>query len=85
MESVKSEKYSNEKFYKILKGIDSRKHLMTDEQNRLVQRYIRNFQLNGVHFDEANQKNSDMVKTQIFETQHNFRLKKIPLSAINIL
>lgn len=58
---------------KITKELNSNKHLMSDEQNRMVDRSIRNCVLNGLNLNDAEYKICQELNNKIQEQQNLFK------------
>ena len=65
--------WANEKLFKSLKELQSNKHLLTDSQNRLVERLVMNCMRNGFHLNDADHKICNEINSKIDEQQQLFR------------
>ncbi|CAF0898385.1 unnamed protein product [Brachionus calyciflorus] len=70
---AKNERWTNRSFFKILKELNSNKHLMNDVQNRLVDRSIRNCVLNGLNLNDAEFQIFQELNNKIQEKQSLFK------------
>ena len=70
---TKNERWTNKNFYKILKHLDSNKHLLDDAQKRILERSLRNCVLNGLNLDDAKFQLCRDFNNKIQETQNIFR------------
>ena len=73
MSNKKDERWTNRKFYSILKEIDSSKHLLREDQQRLLERSLRFCKMNGLHFNEAEYNICTELTNKIQEQQSAFK------------
>lgn len=73
MGAHKDERWTNKNLYKLLKELESRKHIMSEQQNNLVERTIRYCKLNGLHFNETDQATCTGLNNKLTEHQSYFK------------
>lgn len=73
MSKRKDERWTNRRFFSILKELESSKHLLNTEQTRLLERSINFCVLNGLHFNEAEYTVCTELNNKIQDQQSFFK------------
>lgn len=73
MSKRKDERWTNRKLYSILKEFESGKHLLTEDQVRLLERSLKYCVLNGLHFNEADYQVCTELNNKILDQQSLFK------------
>lgn len=75
MVRTRNEKWLDKTYYKLLKEIESNKHLLNTGQTRLLERSLRNCVYNGANLNEANFKLCKELNNKIQEQQSIFKFR----------
>ena len=73
MGAYKDERWTNKKLFMLLKELESQKHMLSEQENNLVERTLRNCKLNGLHFNETDQAACTGLNNKLTEHQSYFK------------